>query len=81
MTFFNDLLIIQHIVPHLQKETLRGLLREIKSLEKSFFDSSQDPTSLGKILELLSQSEDDDPLLRDFLQCTSYSGPVEVPGS
>lgn len=34
MTLFNDLLIIQYIVPQLNKKTLRNLLKELHILEK-----------------------------------------------
>ena len=76
MTFFNDLLILRLIVPHLQKETLRGLLRELKNIEKSLTPSLSVTFSLDKILELLSQSSGDVSLLKDFLQGSRYSGPV-----
>ena len=40
-----------------------------------------DCASIDKILSVLSQTQNDDRLLRDFLQCTGYSCPVFVPGS
>lgn len=34
MNVYNDLLILQHIIPNLSKETLRELLPEIRKIEK-----------------------------------------------
>lgn len=78
MASFNDFLIIQHIASHLDKETLRCLLPEVKKIEAALDKDAHSSISLSSILHLLSHSSDDDPLLRDFLQCSGQQEDLEV---
>ena len=70
MAPFNDLLIIQQIVPHLGKETLKSLLIPIRKANKTANKENNLKKTLCEITKLLSECSDDEPLLRDFLQCS-----------
>lgn len=67
MTIYNDLLIVQLIVPKLCKETLRYLITELKKMERSLEKDNGKSVSTVGILELLSSTQDEDPVLQDFL--------------
>lgn len=70
MTLFNDLLIIQYIVPQLSKKTLRNLLKEVHLLEKEVEMQNLEEISLSKVNQVLAESEGDIDILQDFLQCS-----------
>lgn len=77
MILYNDLMIIELIVPSLTKEALTAVLTEIKKVEKVLEVRDKD-ISLEGIIRALSLSPNDDPLLNDFLQCNFTHHTVSV---
>lgn len=80
MNVYNDLLILQHIIPNLSKDTLRELLPEIRKIEKQAEKQEKEEISLEGVLLLLSSTGDEDPLLNDFLQSAVWENQVVVKG-
>lgn len=72
MTLYNDLLILQQIVPGLCKQTLRELLGELRKIERSLQQQPADSVSMAGVVELLASTRDPDPLLEVFLRCTVH---------
>lgn len=70
MALYNDLLILQLIIPSLSKESLKKLLPHFKKMERSVENGTKLDSSMLSILKMLSTFSDSDPLLKDFLQCT-----------
>lgn len=78
MPIFNDMIILKLIVMELPKETLRNLLRELKQLAVAI-DGPEESLSIAGVLELLSLSTCDSPLLEDFLKCAGYQLVLTAP--
>lgn len=70
--FFNDLLVINRIVPKLPPDCLRQLIRLLKPV---LDDSLTTPhnINLRPLFELLATVKLGDPLLKDFLTSSGYT--------
>ena len=70
--YFNDLLIINRIVPKLPADCLRSMIRLLKPY---LDDSNTTPKtiSLTPVYLLLAESKVNDPLLSDFLTSSGYT--------
>jgi hypothetical protein len=80
MSMYNDLLILQHIIPNLCKETLRDLLPEIRKMERMVDNDQKELINMERVLSILSSTPDHHPLLHDFLQSTVQDSLISVKG-
>ena len=70
--YFNDLLIINRIVPKLPTDCLRNLIRLLKPIFDETITTPQH-INLTPIYQLLCTAKIHDPLLTDFLTSSGYT--------
>jgi hypothetical protein len=70
---FNDLMVINRIVPKLPTECLREMIRLLKPIIDESLTTPQPPINLTPLFQLLATSPVRDPLLTDFLTCSGFT--------
>lgn len=69
---FNDLLIVNRIVPKLPSQSLKEMIRLLRPILDENLETPQKSINLGPVFRLLANAPVHDALLSDFLSSSGY---------